>query len=115
MKIYCNSTNSNIRDYAEQFVGTGLWIKLKNIFHPSDLRYYVKFVELGDGTVTVNYIDTEDFGFEDTIVEKSKSYYEWLMTRELHLLWRDMETWYDVCIPVEAYTDDDMFDLITNR
>jgi len=115
MKIYCNSATSNIRKYAEQYVGTNMWIKVKNIFHPSDLRYYIKFVEFDDETVTLNFIDTDDFGFESDITEKSLPYYQWLMSRDLHLLWRDVDLWYDVCIPVEAYTDEDMFDLITSR
>ena len=116
MKIYCNSSRSNIREYAEQYVGTGLWIKVKNIFHPSDMRYYIKFVEFDDESVTVNFIDTEDLTFVDhAIKENVFPYCQWLMSRELHLLWRDVDIWYDVCIPVEAYTDDDMLDLLTKN
>lgn len=117
MKIYCNSANSNIREYAEQFVVTGLWLKLKNVYHPFGSCYYVRFIDLGDDDTmaTVNFLDTEDFNFEADIDDKSMAYYEWLVSRELHLPWRDIELWYDVCTPVEAYTDDDMFDLITNK
>jgi len=120
MKIYCTSDTSNIIDYAEQFAGTNIWVRVKGLRFNPDAWYYFKFryvVSNSQGVkgIGIHMVASSELKLRFLDTEQNLlDHYKSVMRRTYDLATDVAQENYTVVEPLELLTDDDIMQMLVD-